>query len=320
MGLNDADIWEEIVACRRSGRAAALCTIVSTLGSTPGKLPMKMLVRSDGTFVGSVGGGCLEAEVYEHARQVMATLVPMTTSFSLTEEDYPDSGLVCGGKLTVFIEPVTWPRVHVFGAGHVGAATARLAAEAGFGVELYDDRADMVAAAAVPDSVGRHAGAWEQTAAGAVGGDLDLVLVVTRGHHDDERVLRALAATRCQPRFLGMIGSRAKRRILVERLGADGVPADWLDAIETPVGVPIGARTAPEIAVSIVARLIELCRGPGRQRPADSRGEAGSRVGAAGNPSDPSDRDQPAADDEPDEAALAAGAATPDPVRRERMP
>jgi xanthine dehydrogenase accessory factor len=147
------DLWEEIVACRRRGEAAALATIVSTVGSTPGKDPMKMLVRGDGTFVGSVGGGCLEAEVWEHAKTVMRTLRPMTVHFSLTEKDYPDSGLICGGKLTVFIEPVTLPALHVFGAGHVGAATARLALEAGFRVRVYDDRPDMLGEDRLPAGV-----------------------------------------------------------------------------------------------------------------------------------------------------------------------
>ena len=83
-----------------------------------------MLVRGDGTIVGSVGGGCLEAEVWEHAKEVMTSLRPMTVRFSLTEKDYPDSGLICGGQVEVFIEPVTLPMLHVFGAGHVGAASA----------------------------------------------------------------------------------------------------------------------------------------------------------------------------------------------------
>jgi len=257
------DIWEEIVACRRRGEAAALATIVSTTGSTPGKDPMKMLVRGDGTFVGSVGGGCLEAEVWEHARTVMATLRPMTVAFSLTEKDYPDSGLICGGKLTVFIEPVTLPVVHVFGAGHVGAATARLAQEAGFRVAVYDDRPDMLGPDRLPEGVEAVAGDFEQTASRALVGDQGFVIVVTRGHHDDERVLRCLAAAGGSPRFLGMIGSKAKRATLLRRLAADGVPAEWLERIVSPVGLPIGARTAPEIAVSIVAQLVSECRGGG---------------------------------------------------------
>jgi len=271
------DIWEEIVACRRRGEAAALATIVSTVGSTPGKDPMKMLVRGDGTFVGSVGGGCLEAEVWEHARTVMESLRAMTVTFTLTEKDYPDSGLICGGSLTIFIEPVTQPSVHVFGAGHVGLATARLAHEAGFRVTLYDDRPDMLAAGRVGAGIACVAGEFEETAAQAPLGDMAHVLVVTRGHHDDERVLRCLARGRRNPRFLGMIGSRSKRTLLLRRLADEGIEQAWLDRVISPVGLPIGARTAPEIAVSIVAQLIERCRGGGM-------GSAAARAAAARTP------------------------------------
>jgi xanthine dehydrogenase accessory factor len=278
------DIWEEIVACRRRGEAAAVATIISTQGSTPGKDPMKMLVRADGTFVGSVGGGCLEAEVWEHARQVMRSLRPMTVSFSLTQEDYPDSGLICGGQLTVFIEPVTQPIVHVFGAGHVGAETARLAHGAGFRVRLYDDREDMLAGAALPGPVERVAGDFEHTASQALAGDLGFVIVVTRGHNDDERVLRCLLRGGRAPRFLGMIGSRAKRAQITGRLLAEGLPRPLLDAIVSPVGLPIGARTAPEIALSIVAQLVSECRGGGMGGEADRVARRAAKRAAAGPP------------------------------------
>lgn len=285
------DVWEEIVACRRRGEPAALATIVSTLGSTPGKDPMKMLVRGDGTFVGSVGGGCLEAEVWEHARDVMRTLRPMTVSFTLTEERYPDSGLICGGTVTVFIEPVTAPSLHVFGAGHVGRATARLAAESGLRVLAYDDRPDMLSDD-VPDGVRAVPGDWEDSVAAAKLGELDFVVVVTRGHHDDERVLRALAASGATPRFLGMIGSKAKRAVLLERLANDGVPKDWLARIVSPVGLPIGARTAPEIAVSIVAQIISEVRGGGMGGEAERRQRA-SRAGDGGAGDDETSRRHP---------------------------
>ncbi len=255
------DIWEEIVACRRRGEPAALATIVSTLGSTPGKDPMKMLVRGDGTFVGSVGGGCLEAEVWEHAKTVMRTQRSMSVSFTLTEEHYPDSGLICGGTVTVFIEPVTAPALHVFGAGHVGHATARLATDAGFAATLYDDREDMLDEERLPRGARGVPGEWEDSAKAARIGELDFVVVMTRGHHDDERVLAALAAAGVAPRFLGMIGSRSKRATLTERLAERGVPRPWLDRIVSPVGLAIGAKTASEIAVSIVAQLIALVRG-----------------------------------------------------------
>ena len=255
------DIWEEIVACRKRGEPAALATIVSTLGSTPGKDPMKMLVRGDGTFVGSVGGGCLEAEVWEHARTVMRSFRSMSVKFTLTEEHYPDSGLICGGTVTVFIEPVTAPVLHVFGAGHVGQATIALAAEAGFHTVAYDDRPDMLEEERFPASTRKMPGEFEETAAAARIDELAFVVVMTRGHHDDERVLSALAAAKVDPRFLGMIGSRSKRATLLERLAERGVPRAWLDRIVSPVGLPIGAKTAPEIAVSIVAQLIAEVRG-----------------------------------------------------------
>jgi xanthine dehydrogenase accessory factor len=255
------DIWEEIVSCRRRGEPAALATIVSTLGSTPGKDPMKMLVRGDGTFVGSVGGGCLEAEVWDHAKEVMRHHRSMSVKFTLTEEEYPDSGLICGGTVTVFIEPITAPALHIFGAGHVGHATASLATDAGFQVTVYDDRSDMLESERFEPSTRTVPGDYEETSRTARIGDLDFVVVMTRGHHDDERVLSALASAGVNPRFLGMIGSQSKRATLLERLAKQGVPDGWLEAIVSPVGLSIGAKTASEIAVSIVAQLIGLVRG-----------------------------------------------------------
>lgn len=282
--MSGHDVWEEIVACRGRGEPAALATIVSTLGSTPGKDPMKMLVRGDGTFVGSVGGGCLEAEVWEHARTVMRTLRPMTVSFTLTEERYPDSGLICGGTVTVFIEPVTAPSVHVFGAGHVGRATASLLADVGLRVLAYDDRPDMLSSDDLPSEVRAVPGEWEDSVAAARLSELDFVIVVTRGHHDDERVLRALASAGATPRFLGMIGSKAKRAVLLERLAADGVPRAWLDRIVSPVGLAIGARTASEIAVSIVAQIISEVRGGGMGSEAERRARSGQASASAPPP------------------------------------
>ena len=268
------DVWEAIVECRRRGEAAALATIVSTQGSTPGKDPMKMLVRGDGSFVGSVGGGCLEAEVWEHARSVMGTLRPMTVVFTLTEEHYPDSGLICGGTVTVFIEAVTPPTLHVFGAGHVGLATGRLLTTAGFRVRLYDDREDMLEADRIGE-LGALPGPYEATIPEAAISASAFVVVMTRGHHDDERVLRALAGAGVEPRFLGMIGSRTKRGVLLGRLASDGIDRGWLDRIVSPVGLPIGARTAEEIAVSIAAQLVSEVR---QSAPAAARGSRAERV------------------------------------------
>ena len=120
-----SDLYQEIVRLQQLGEPCALCTITKTQGSTPGKTTMKMLVRRDGSFVGTVGGGCLEAEVLEAALASMQDERPRTLSFALNERDYPDSGLLCGGQLEIFVEPLVVPHLVLFGGGHVSAAIAR---------------------------------------------------------------------------------------------------------------------------------------------------------------------------------------------------
>ena len=114
------DIFEEVVRLRREGIPAALATIVETRGSTPGRQCMRLLVLEDGTFLGTVGGGCLEAEVYEAALEVIKSEAPQTLKFRLTERDSPDSGLMCGGEVTIFVEPVTTPALWIFGGARMG--------------------------------------------------------------------------------------------------------------------------------------------------------------------------------------------------------
>ena len=148
----NADIFEEVVRLRREGIPAALATIVGTRGSTPGRTTMRLLVLEDGTFLGTVGGGCLEAEVYDTALQVIADEQPRTLTFRLTEKDSPDSGLMCGGEVTIFVEPVTTPVLWIFGGGHVSKALCQVAALAGFRVTVVDDRADFATKQRFPEA------------------------------------------------------------------------------------------------------------------------------------------------------------------------
>ena len=121
------DLFEEVVRLRREGIPAALATIVATRGSTPGRETMRLLVLEDGTFLGTVGGGCLEAEVYDAAAEVIREERPRTLQFRLTERDSPDSGLLCGGEVTVFVEPITTPALWIFGGGHISKALCTIA-------------------------------------------------------------------------------------------------------------------------------------------------------------------------------------------------
>src|SRR5271154_293639 len=135
------DIFEEIVNLRRAGRRAALATIVQTNGSIPSYESARMLVRDDGTIVGTVGGGCVEADVWAAAKEVIESEQPRKMTFNLNNEASYDSGLICGGTLEIFVEPILpQPIVHLFGAGHISLALAKSADAAGFGVIVGDDR------------------------------------------------------------------------------------------------------------------------------------------------------------------------------------
>jgi xanthine dehydrogenase accessory factor len=259
------DIYRKIVELREQGQDCALCTIVETKGSTPGKSMMKMLVQRDGSFVGSVGGGCLEAEVLEAALASLSDERPRLLSFALNERDYPDSGLICGGRLSIYVEPIVEPRLYLFGGGHVSAAVAKLAHSVGFHVTVADDRAEFANSERHPHAQAFHGGPFAALIQKVAPLSDAYVIAATRGHDQDGLVLSALAKHHCRPRYLGMIGSQAKKAVLFEQLQAAGVSAEFLAQVESPMGLPIGARTHDEIAISVVARLIEIRRlgGPG---------------------------------------------------------
>lgn len=255
-----SDVYAELVRLRNSGKDCALCTIVSTQGSTPGKTAMKMLVRRDGTFLGTVGGGCLEAEVLEAALASMDDDRSRMLEFALNERDYPDSGLVCGGKLQIYVEPITEPKLLLFGGGHVSAAIARVAGPAGFHITVCDDRAEFATRDRHPDANDHLTGSFPELAAQLAPADRHFLVVCTRGHDRDGDVLAALSEAGCTPRYLGMIGSRAKRATLFAQLGERGVPEAFLEKVQSPMGIPIGARSHEEIAVSVVAEMIRIRR------------------------------------------------------------
>ncbi len=258
-----ADIFEEIVRLRREGVPAALATIVGTRGSTPGRTSMRLLVLADGNFLGTVGGGCLEAEVYETARQVIADDQPRSLTFRLTEKESPDSGLMCGGEVTIFVEPITTPALWIFGGGHVSKALCQVAALAGFRVTVADDRPQFASRDRFPEASEAVALPVEEAVARMPIQANSYAVVVTRGHREDGLVLEALAgrwAAGERLRFLGMIGSKTKQAVLFRHLRAVGVDEAFLGSVRTPMGVWIGARSHEEIAVSVVAELVSVRR------------------------------------------------------------
>ncbi|MHC4514909.1 MAG: XdhC family protein [Planctomycetota bacterium] len=281
------DIFEEIARLRREGTPAALATIVGTRGSTPGQETMRLLVLEDGTFLGTVGGGCLEAEVYEAAKEVIRDEHPRTLTFRLTKHDSPDSGLLCGGEVTIFIESITTPRLTVFGGGHVSKALVRIAAMAGFRVTVADDRATYARRDRFPEAADVVCQDYVKTVAEMSMQANSYAVIVTRGHKEDGVVLEAFARRweqGSQLKFLGMIGSKTKKAVLFRHLKEAGVAAEFLQTVRSPVGLCLGARNHEEIAVAVVAELISVRRlgqdadQAWRDRPS-RQARAGSRVG-----------------------------------------
>src|SRR5438067_6215687 len=253
------DIYEQIVKLRGEGRRGAVATIVNVRGSIPSFESAKMLVRDDGTIVGTIGGGCVEAEVWEAAREAMKTEKPQTLKFNLNNYPKYDTGLVCGGTLEVFVEPVLpVSTLYIFGAGHVAWSLYKVARLAGFDVVVTDDRETYANRERFPEARDIYADEYEQVMAQLAPSESSYIVIVTRGHRDDMRVLRWAAET--QARYIGMIGSQRKTIAIYRELEKEGIAPEKLARVYAPVGIDIGAITPEEIAVAIVAEMIAIRR------------------------------------------------------------
>lgn len=253
------DIYEQIVDLRRQGRRGAVATIVNVRGSIPSFQTAKMLVRDDGSIVGTIGGGCVEADVWQAAREVMESEMPRTLKFDLNQDPKYDTGLVCGGTLEVFVEPVLPPALlYLFGAGHVASNVCRIAAIAGFEVTVTDDRSSYATKERFPAAHEVHALEFDEAMKKFDPNEASFIVIVTRGHRDDMRLLRWAVQTRAC--YIGMIGSKRKVIGIFKTLQEEGLPAHLFERVHAPIGIDIGAVTPEEIAVAITAELIAFRR------------------------------------------------------------
>jgi xanthine dehydrogenase accessory factor len=237
-----------------------MVTVVRIEGSTPRHLGARMLYRADGATAGTVGGGALERAALDEARAALASGAPRTLSYRLKK----DLDMACGGSAELFVEPLLPPeRLYLFGGGHVNLEVARLAVRLGFAVTVIDERMEFVSAKRFPAAAGLvptfDPAGWTDL----VFDERTFCVVATHGHGIDFAVVRELMTMAPGPRFIGMIGSKIKRRKVETQLVEAGVPRDRLDELHTPVGLPIGAETPEEIALSITAELVQVRRRPG---------------------------------------------------------
>lgn len=253
------DLYEEIVNLRREGRRGALATIINVRGSIPSFNTAKMLVRDDGSIVGTIGGGCVEADVWQAAREVMEEEKPRTLTFNLNQDPRYDTGLVCGGTLEVYVEPVLpVPSLYIFGAGHVAQNLYKVARLAGFDIHVIDDRDAYANRERFPEAREIIAEDFEQAMSKLNVNESSYIAIVTRGHRDDMRVLRWAVQT--PARYVGMIGSRRKVIAIYKELEKEGLPPALFERVKAPIGIEIGAVTPEEIAVAVVAEMIAFKR------------------------------------------------------------
>jgi xanthine dehydrogenase accessory factor len=258
------DVFEELVRLRKLGQKCALATIVEVGGSIPSFQSAKLLVREDGSMVGTVGGGCVEAQVFTAAREAMETGRPKLLNFNLGQDAAYESGLICGGQVDIFVEPILpQPRALIFGAGHISKSLSKVASLAGFATCVIDDRESYANRERFPEADEVLAGEYEEVFPRLAVNEGSYLIIVTRGHQDDLRVLRQAATT--PARYVAMIGSKRKVISVVKELEKEGVPREALERIHAPMGLEIGAVTPEEIAVSVVAEMIAV------RRNADSR-------------------------------------------------
>jgi xanthine dehydrogenase accessory factor len=255
------DVFDELVRLRSLGQKCALATIVQVKGSIPAFQTAKLLVREDGSLVGTIGGGCVEAEVWNAAREVIATEKPRNMSFSLGQDAAYDNGLICGGQLEVFVECITpQPVALVFGGGHISKSLSKVLDLAGFKVSIVDNRQAYANRERFPEATEVYAEEYEDVFPKLEVNESTYLVIVTRGHRDDMRVLRWAIGTRA--RYIAMIGSKRKTISVIKELEKEGVSRAAFERVFAPMGLEIGAVSPEEIAVSVTAEMIAVRRDP----------------------------------------------------------
>jgi xanthine dehydrogenase accessory factor len=247
-------VTEALLDLLRTGQAGALATVVQVSGSTPQVAGARLLLRADGSAVGTIGGGAIERAVLEALRDVQQRGVARLLNWDLGR----DLGMCCGGSMELFLEPIgATPRLWLCGAGHVAQPTAALARSVGFEVVVADEREAWNTPERFPECRRELEDPAEVVRRAALGAR-DWILITSHDHRLDEEVLRAALQTAA--RYIGLVGSRRKVYRLLQRIALRQGTLDT-SRLYAPVGLNLGALTPEEIAVSILAEIVALRHG-----------------------------------------------------------
>ena len=246
-------IYSKAEELKAQQQKAAICVVVETKGSTPRKQGAKMIVFDNGTIYGSIGGGSVEKEVAVKAVEQIISGTPAKYSFTLEE----DLGMHCGGYMEVYIEPITQTqKLYIFGAGHVGRALAKFAIDLDFEITLIDPRENIFADNSFAQYTCVNKDYFEAIDE-IVFNDNSYFVIVTPKHTNDEAILEKIAKK--PSAYIGMIGSTRKVDLIKKRFIEEKIlNKEELDKIDMPIGIPFLVETPQEIAVSIVAKLIDI--------------------------------------------------------------
>jgi xanthine dehydrogenase accessory factor len=265
------EIYEEIIRIHADGGQAALVTVTSTEGSTPREVGAKMLIRSDGSTIGTIGGGSLEDEVRRQAKMVIAEGRPKVIHLDLTPSGPID--MICGGIMDVFVEPIQRrSTLYILGGGHIALPLAKASKMVGFKVVVIEDRAEFGSAERFPEADVVLCQESQPAFASLEIDESSYIVIATRAHQGDEQALEL--ALKTPARYIGLLASRKKRDTIFSHLLAKGIPQESLDRVHSPVGLEIKAETPEEIAISIAAEMIKKKRThalPEKQKERQSR-------------------------------------------------
>jgi xanthine dehydrogenase accessory factor len=252
------EIYQELINVISKRERAVLATVVSSHGSAPRKAGAKMLIKNDGTFIGTVGGGGVEQQVRERAIEVMNSGQPKMVHFDLSGSG-EGAAMICGGQMDVFLESIVpVETLYLFGAGHIAQRTAAMGKMLGFRVVVIDPRPEYNNSDRFPDADSLIVEGYD-SAFSKLNVDKDSYIVIyTTGHVLDEQCLRFAVGTKAK--YIGMIGSKKKVMEVKEHLVQKGVSQQQLDRVYAPIGIEIGAETPQEIAISILAEIIKAKR------------------------------------------------------------
>jgi xanthine dehydrogenase accessory factor len=252
-----SDIYDHIEKVRRTNQPAALVTVISTKGSVPRETGAKMLVYGDGKIYGTIGGSAVEAIVIEEAQQSIRDGKHRKIRHDLMDKDKNDTGMICGGEMEFFIEPVAAaPHLLIFGGGHVALHLAQLASRVGFMYTIIEDRPEFATKERFPDAREIIILRPEEIGDKIAFSPQDYAAIVTRSHELDYIALKQVLAS--ELKYIGLIASKIKKKDIFERLTTEGHTDKKLKQIHSPIGIDIAAQTPEEIAVSIVAELIQV--------------------------------------------------------------